>query len=196
MPGGRVRAGRWQVAVGRPCRGGGWAAELPSRHTGKEGAARQDVGWWKCGLRRLLGARARQWRCAAGLRGARRSHCARPRSGRTNTEFRYNSGRLGGRIDKEYRAAERAARFGRPWTSKGCRPWSSPAVRPEDAAVEQCTGQSQLRRLRRGLSEGPGSRVGPGAKALCARQTTPPGPNRKHGQRAWRATWHNLTCVT
>ena len=107
-----------------------------------------------------LGARAWRLRRAAGVRGDGQSNCAR-RLRRTNTIM--------------------------PSCGRDCTLWTAldgqrvqaleqPCRRPEDAAIEQCTGQPQMRRLRRGLSEGPGPREGPGAKAPCARQTTPPCP--------------------
>lgn len=83
----------------------------------------------------------------------------RPRSGRSNTRCR---------------AVEGTAGFGRPWTGKGCRHWSSPAEGRRMPPTNNEPDSRILRRLRRGLSEGPGSREGPGAKAPCARQPTHP----------------------
>lgn len=124
-----------------------------------------------------LGTRAWQSQNAVGVRGDGQSNCAR-RLRRTNTKI--------------------------PSCGGGCRLWAAldgqrvqaveqPCRRPEDAAIVQCTGQSHLRRLRRGLSEGPGSREGPGAKAHCARQPTHPATESrlKNGS----STLHNLTCV-
>lgn len=125
-----------------------------------------------------LGARGWRLQREADVRGDGQSNCAR-RLRRTNTII--------------------------PSCEGDCTLWTAldgqrvqaleqPCRRPEDAAIAQCAGRSHLRRLRRGLSEGLGPREGPGAKALCARQTTPNGPNQIHGQRAWRATYHNQCC--
>ena len=124
-----------------------------------------------------LGARGWRLHRAAGVRGDRRSNCAR-RLRRTNTIM--------------------------PSCGRDCTLWAAldgqrvqaleqPCRRPEDAAIEQCTGQPQMRRLRRGLSEGPGPREGPGAKATCARQPTHPAAESR--SKKGSSTLHNLTCV-
>ena len=124
-----------------------------------------------------LGARGLRLQSSVGVRGDGQSNRAR-RLRRTNTK--------------------------RPSCGADCTLWAAldgqrvqaleqPCRRPEDAAIVQCTGQSHLRRLRRGLSEGPGSREGPGAKAPCARQPTHPATESR--SKNGSSTLHNLTCV-
>ena len=121
-----------------------------------------------------------------------------------------------GRSDTRCRAAEGAARFGRPWTGKGCRPWSSPA---EGRRMPPSNNEPDSRILRRlqeirergeaGISplliEGPdgvaargwakaGGVVPPGAnRPIRARQPTHPATESR--SKKGSSTLHNLTCV-
>ena len=162
MPSGRGCAGRRSALPGSALAGTGgtcaWEKEghSPPRkaaHDGQVADGRKETA-------PPVGARGWRLHRAAGVRGDGRSNCAR-RLRRTNTKI--------------------------PSCGRDCTLWTAldgqrvqaleqPCRRPEDAAIDQCTGQPQMRRLRRGLSEGPGPREGPGAKAPCARQTTPPCP--------------------
>ena len=175
MPSGRGRTGRRSALPGSALAGTGgtcaWEKEAhsPPRMAAHDGLVADGR------METAPPVEARGWRLqiAVGVRGDGQSHCAR-RLRRTNTKM--------------------------PSCGRDCTLWTfldgqwvqaleQPCRRPEDAAVNQCTGQSHLRRLRRGLSEGPGTREGPGAKAPCAQQSTHPAHCCKHDQRAWRATY-------
>ena len=179
MPSGRGCAGRRSALPGSALAGTGgtcaWEKEAhsPPRKAAHDGIVADD----RKKTAPPVGARGWRLQSVVGVRGDRQSNCAR-RLRRTNTLI--------------------------PSCGRDCTLWTAldgqrvqaleqPCRRPEDAAIEQCTGQPQMRRLRRGLSEGPGPREGPGAKAPCARQPTHPAAESR--SKKGSSTLHNLTCV-
>ena len=102
-----------QRSRGRPWRGRAGRVRGRRKLTHRQGR-RRTTSWWQMegwSLRRHLG------REAGGCIGLQVFGV---------TDSRTAPGACAGQTRK-CRAAEGTARFGRPWTGKGCRPWSSPA---------------------------------------------------------------------
>lgn len=179
MPSGRGCAGRRPALPGSALAGTGGTCEREKEgHSPPRKAAHDgQVADGRKGTAPPLGARGWRLQSAVGVRGDGQSNCAR-RLRRTNTIIPSCGGdcTLWTALDGQWVQA-----------------LEQPCRRQEDAAVAQCAGRSQLRRLRRGLSEGPGPREGPGAKAPCARPPTHPATESR--SKKGSSTLHNLTCV-
>ena len=135
MPDGRGRTGRWLLAVGRSGRDGGFGRLLakrcrPTRPARRGGKVRSVT---KADRRAVAAEAGDSLLEPAGAAGS-------PSGG-------------GGFLP----AAERTVRQKMPSCGAGCTLWAAldgqrvqaveqPCRRPEDAAIAQCTGQSQLRR--------------------------------------------------
>ena len=119
--------------------------------------------------------------------------------GRTLHPTRWGSRRTrtrSGRTNKKYRAAEGTARFGRPWTVKGCRPWSSPAAgrrrlpSPRVGTVATCAVKAA-----RPDAKAPGPGWGLERRPFVRSRRLRPAHSLRITQSAVPATYHNPDCA-